>query len=887
MRLSKPGFLRVVFGLILTLVMLSVTAHSQAFAAGVESVLFNFNSGGSGDTGSYPHSTPIMDAQGNLYGTAPNGGTHGEGVVWELSPPATSGGTWTQTILWNFDNNGTDGYIPWTWGSGLVMDSHDNLYGTTQAGGAYNLGTAWEISPPMISGQPWTETILWSFGNPAVTDGYEPTSGLIMDKNGNLFGTTLEGQSPSQGFDGTVFELSPPSGGGGPGWTEKILMQFAQGGAGNPGLNGFLPYAGVIGDGSGDLFGTTSAGGSNYGSSDPGGVVFEIAAGGAYSVLWNFGDTYGAGNVDDGAQPVSGLIMDRLGNIYGTTALGGTSADFATGVNGVGTVFELTPPGGGGGTWSESVLWNFQNNGTDGFSPVAGVVIDPNGNLYGTTEYGGTYSDEPYVGGTAYKLTPPAMAGGNWGETILWDFGNPSTTDGSLPWASLLIDPIGNLYGTTLAGGSYGNGYNGTVYEIANAPTTISVATSLALGSSPVGDTIVKNLTVRNTGRTNPLFVSLSSSDAEFAATGATTCPTTGIAPLTSCTIAIGFTPNGLGARSATLSVTDNTATSPQHVALTGTGTITMSVSPTSYGFPSVKDGSKAVKAIVVHNYQTNAVSLGEAFSGANPGDFSVTGGTCTSTLAKTSACSLIVTYAPTGTGTESATMTITDTPDPLGPYTVSFTAAATIPESVSPTKLVFGSLYQTASKTLNVTVTNHSTSSPITLTGTTVGGANSGDFVVTDTGTCTGSLAASSTCTYAVTFTPSTETAENGTLSIAVAEDPNGGPAAIDLSGTGLVPIRVVPASIAFGSVADGHSSTNRTVTVINDGGAAVTLSENVSGANPGDFTVTGGTCGRPLVGGEWGSSAPALYAYGAFPVSGLPWATWGRSAPFRWARS
>ena len=152
MRLSKPGFLRVVFGLILTLVMLSVTAHSQAFAAGVESVLFNFNSGGSGDTGSYPHSTPIMDAQGNLYGTAPNGGTHGEGVVWELSPPATSGGTWTQTILWNFDNNGTDGYIPWTWGSGLVMDSQGNLYGTTQAGGAYNLGTAWEISPPTMSG---------------------------------------------------------------------------------------------------------------------------------------------------------------------------------------------------------------------------------------------------------------------------------------------------------------------------------------------------------------------------------------------------------------------------------------------------------------------------------------------------------------------------------------------------------------------------------------------------------------------------------------------------------------------------------------------------------------------------------------------------------------
>ena len=98
-----------------------------------------------------------------------------------------------------------------------------------------------------------------------------------------------------------------------------------------------------------------------------------------------------------------------------------------------------------------------------------------------------------------------------------------------------------------------------------------------------------------------------------------------------------------------------------------------MTVTPTSYGFGSVKDGSKAVKAIVVHNYQTNSVSLGEGFSGPNAGDFSVTGGTCTSTLAAKTACSLIVTFAPTAVGTESATMTVTDSPDPLGPYTVSF----------------------------------------------------------------------------------------------------------------------------------------------------------------------------------------------------------------------
>jgi hypothetical protein len=871
-RRSKSGFLRVGFCLLLTLAMVGVTAHSQAFATGIESVIFNFDSSGSGASGWYPHSSLIEDAHGNLYGTTPNGGTAEVGVVYELSPPATSGGMWTQTILYNFGSYTNDGRNPWTWGPGLAVDGNGNLYGTTQAGGMYAEGTAWELSPPATTGGAWTETVIWNFGNPTATDGLDPTSGLTIDQNGNLFGTTLYGQSPTQGYFGTVYELSPPSGMSGT-WTEKVIKLFADFDGLN--VNGYYPYAGVIGDGSGNLYGTTSGGGVNGIGINPGGTVFELSpnGGGTWteSVLWNF-----SASESDASDPVSGLLFDKMGNLYGTTALGGTSTDFAEENNGVGTVFELSPPGAGGGSWSEQILWNFQNNGTDGFSPVGGVVIDPNGNVYGTTEYGGPYSDEPYVGGTAFKLTPPAMAGGSWGETILWDFGNPATTDGTLPWSSLTIDPIGNLYGTTIGGGSFGVVGNGTVYEIANAPTTISLAASLALGSSPVGDKIVKNLTVRNTGHTNPLFVSVTSSDAEFAATGATTCPAGGIAPLTSCTIAIGFTPNGLGARSATLTVTDNTATSPQSVALTGTGTITMAVTPASYGFGSVKDGSKATKTITVHNYQTNAVSLVEGFTGQNPGDFSVTGGTCSSTLAAKTGCSLIVTFAPTGTGTESATMTVTDSPDPLGPYTVSFTAAATVPETVSPTKLAFGSVYQTASKTLSVTVTNHSTSGPITLTGTTVGGANASGFVVTGAGTCTGSLAASSTCTYAVTFTPGTETAETGTLSIGVMEDPNGGPAAIDLSGTGLAPLRVVPASIAFGTVADGHSSANKTVTVYNDGGAAVMLSEVVGGNNPGDFTVTGGNCGSTLA----GSGASCTYTLKFTPsISGAESATFGVS--------
>jgi hypothetical protein len=288
----------------------------------------------------------------------------------------------------------------------------------------------------------------------------------------------------------------------------------------------------------------------------------------------------------------------------------------------------------------------------------------------------------------------------------------------------------------------------------------------------------------------------------------------------------------------------------PADVALTGTGIVNMTVTPTSYGFGSVKDGTKAVKVIAVHNYQKIPVSLSEGFSGSNTGDFSVTGGTCTSTLAAASACTLIVTYAPTATGTESATMTVTDSPDSLGPYTVSFTSSADVPESLLATKIVFGNVYQTASKTLSIAILTNRANVPITLGGASIGGANAGDFSIAG-GTCGGGLLPSSSCSYVITFRPSTETAESGTLSIRVAQDPNGGPPAVALSGTGLTPLRVVPTSLAFGTIASGHSSTNKTVTITNSGDATATLSETINGTNPADFIVDGGTCGATLAGG------------------------------------
>jgi hypothetical protein len=370
------------------------------------------------------------------------------------------------------------------------------------------------------------------------------------------------------------------------------------------------------------------------------------------------------------------------------------------------------------------------------------------------------------------------------------------------------------------------------------------------------------------------LISSVTSSDPnEFTETG-TTCPSsgTGVAPGKSCTIAIGFTPGGLGARSATLTLIDYIATCPQSVELSGTGTIAMAVTPASYAFGAVKDGSTASKTIMVRNYQTNSVSLKESFTTTtgNSGDFAVTGGTCGPTLAAKAICTLFVTFHPTAVGAEGATMTVTDSPDSLGPYTVSFTAAATIPEFLSTKKLNFGKVFQTASKTLSVTVTNNATG-PITFTGPSIGGTNSGDFAISGTSTCSGPLAGGGgQCTYAVTFTPSTESAESGTLSIGVENVANGGPAAVTLVGTGVTPLKVTPASLAFGTVIAPKSKA-KTVTVTNNGGEALTISASTGG---GVFTVApGASNGCPLSGSLGGGGSQCTYTVTFTPTgSGGP---------------
>ncbi len=304
------------------------------------------------------------------------------------------------------------------------------------------------VTPTYAAGP--QEKVLHNFNNNG-RDGIGPVSALIFDKAGNLYGTTQYGDTGICTFSstpgcGTVFELSPKKGGG---WAEKILHNFV-----DDGVDGTAPQAGLILDAAGNLYGTTANGGSGNSPNcvkSPGcGTVFELSpiAGGCWTetVLHNFNE-----DGVDGVIPETSLIFDAAGNLYGVTDDGGANFYY-------GTVFELSPQA--GGEWTETILHSFNNNGADGYYPQ-GVIIDAAGNLYGTTYNGGADT-----GGTVFELTP--AAGGGWTETILHSINN-NGIDGDNPYAGLIFDAAGNLYGTTNHGGDRSSSGAGILFELAPA----------------------------------------------------------------------------------------------------------------------------------------------------------------------------------------------------------------------------------------------------------------------------------------------------------------------------------------------------------------------------------------------------------------------------------
>jgi hypothetical protein len=314
----------------------------------------------------------------------------------------------------------------------------------------------------------------------------------------------------------------------------------------------------------------------------------------------------------------------------------------------------------------------------------------------------------------------------------------------------------------------------------------MSVTASLAFGNVAVGQTVTKSLTIKNTGPTDPLIISSAiSSDPEFAVNGTGTCgaiPAT-VAPETSCTLAVAFTPDAVGARSATLMLTDNATSSPQVAALGGTGIADIAISKTSLLFPSVKFNVKSAQSFTVTNHQTQQVTLSESFSGTNAASFSLTGGTCTTTLGAGKACTVTVTFTPGALGTESATLSLSDSPDPLSPYPIALSTGATIPATVTPASIAYGTL-TTTSKTKDVTITNLSGYSlPLSES---ISGSNAGDFAVKG-GTCGTTTSANSTCTIALTFTPTGGgTAESASIAVTIGSDPTS-PHTVSLTGTGM----------------------------------------------------------------------------------------------------
>lgn len=358
-----------------------------------------------GTPGSTPVSSLVADSAGNFYGTTKysgNGtcGGDGCGVVFELSPKL--GGGWNYQIIHYFD--GLKGSTP---EAGLILDSAGNLYGTTGSGGAFGSGVVFELSR---SGDKWTEKVLHNFGVHK-NDLARPRGTLTFDGSGNLYGTGLWG-GKSLSYGG-VFQLKRS----GTTWQERVIHNFTGG------SDGGNPSANLIWDSAGNLYGTTFGGGSSNCSYPGCGVVFELtpSSGGNWteSVLHSFG----VGGVNDGFQPLCGLVFDTSGNLYGTTYSGNT-------------VFELMPSG---GDWTIKVLHTFA--GSDGSLPAAGVVLDSAGNVFSTTLEGGADGV-----GVVFELT---QAGDSWTERVLHSF---NATEGEYPAAALILDQ-GVLYGTAEAGG--------------------------------------------------------------------------------------------------------------------------------------------------------------------------------------------------------------------------------------------------------------------------------------------------------------------------------------------------------------------------------------------------------------------------------------------------
>jgi len=551
--------------------------------------------------GANPVTSLVLGADGNFYGTTYGGGTNGNGTVFQVTPAGTL------TPLHSFDL--TDGAFPT---GALVQGADGNFYGTTGTGGVSFSGTVFKITP---GGALMT---LYSFcPQSGCLDGESPYAGLAQGSDGNFYGTATGGGANKWG---TVFQITP-------GGTLTTLYTFcSQGGC----TDGAAPYGGLVQGADGNFYGTTSRGsGTNLT-----GTVFKITTGGTLTTLYSFCSQSGC---PDGSLPTATLVLGTDGNFYGTTSRGGTSNS--------GTVFKITSGG------ALTTLYSFcsQSGCADGAGPNGGLMQGTDGNLYGMTSSGGTSGL-----GTAFEIT---LAGS---LTTLHSFGG---TDGSGPNAGLVQAPSGKFYGTTQQGGSSSNCSSGcgTVFSLdlgqgGGGAVTLS-HTALVFAKQVINTTsAAKKITVTNSGNVPVVFNNVAVSG-DFAVS-ANTCIGT-LAVGKKCKISVTFTPTQLGPFTGTLTITDDAANSPQTVALSGSGVLPVTLSPTSATYSKRTVGTTSpAKTFTLTNYQT--VSLDNIAIGTT-GDFAVSTTTCATSLAAKSKCTISVTFTPQATGTRTGQLSVSD----------------------------------------------------------------------------------------------------------------------------------------------------------------------------------------------------------------------------------
>jgi hypothetical protein len=398
-----------------------------------------------------------------------------------LIPVTSASASWKEQVLYTFQG-GSDGQTP---AGGVVFDKQGNLYGATQT------GTVFQLASPVKKGDPWAETLLYTFkGKNGYNDGMQPSGGLVIDSSGNLYGVTAYGGTGGcillgvlYGC-GTVYEISPPQQKGGQ-WTEAILYSFQSGN------DGYLPNGDLTFDKAGNLYGATSFGGGKGNTCDPYyqycGTVFKLSPPKQKGGQWQEQVLHSFAGGTDGANPNGGLVLDGKGVIYGTAFIGGYNCPHNSN-QGCGTVFKLEPANRRVTAWKETILYSFKGyEFGDGSAPSAGVFVDKSGHLYGTASQGGT------VGvGIIFELAAGKRKNAPWSESILYSFGGGS--DGGLPLAPLTPDHAGTLYGTTSAFGEY---RGGTFYSLTVQGVSVSYKVNYQFGNSKDTSNPFGNITLR------------------------------------------------------------------------------------------------------------------------------------------------------------------------------------------------------------------------------------------------------------------------------------------------------------------------------------------------------------------------------------------------------